>query len=232
MTRIGLTALAAASALLANAALASGPVTPVEPYVPPIVPMATSYDWTGGYVGLRLGTPLGDNNWAERGVGAESTPDNWGGTVWGLSGGYDVQSGSMVYGAAIDYTGGEIMATSTSSGTFGCLTNACETYVENSLAIRGRVGWAYDRTLFYGTAGLASGQARAQNPGGPALGSDRLNGWTAGLGVEHAVTDNFSVNLEYLFTDLGRLEIPSSCGTDCFTDVSYGTVRLGANFRF
>jgi len=233
MNRSGIAALAAALALTGSAALATGPVAPQGniPTGSVIAPYST-YNWTGGYAGIRLGTPFGDNNWAERGVGAESTPGSWDGTTWGLTGGYDVQSGALVYGGALDYTGGEIMASSPQSLGFGCPGGSCETYVENAMALRGRVGWAMDRTLFYATAGLATAEARANFVGGATLGADRLNGWTAGLGVEHAVTDSFSLSAEYLFTDLGRLEIPASCGTDCFTDVSYGRIRLGANFRF
>ena len=214
-----------------SAALASGPVsvyeTPAEIVSPP---MAPAYDWTGGYIGLHIGESFGENFWAERSVGGASTPGDWDGTPFGLSAGYDIQSGGLVYGAAIDYTGGELVAGSASSGSFGCAGGTCETRVDNQLAIRGRVGVAMDRTLFYATAGLASGEARGQ-----ALvtnGSDRLTGWTAGIGVEHALSDNLSVNLEYLYTDLGRLELPSSCGANCYTDVDYGTLRVGAQFRF
>jgi len=46
------------------------------------------------------------------------------------------------------------------------------------------------------------------------------------------VTDHVSINLEYLFTDLGRLEIPTSCGPSCYSDVHFGTIRLGANYRW
>lgn len=218
----------ALSAVTATSALATGPIDPPEPYIPPVIPVM--YDWSGGYVGLRVGVPMGDNFWSERGVGAEADPGDWDGTLYGLSAGYDMQRGAFVFGAALDYTGGTMEAVSTTSATYFCGAG-CETMVENQFALRGRIGRAFDRTLVYATAGFASGEATAGS-GGSILGNDRLNGWVAGLGIEHAVTDNFSLSFEYLYTDLGRLEIPLSCGTDCFTDVSYGTVRIGANFRF
>ncbi|PWE26864.1 hypothetical protein C4N9_19950 [Pararhodobacter marinus] len=214
-----------------TAAQATGPVTvyetPAEIVSPP---MARAYDWSGGSIGLRVGASFGENFWGERGLGLASTPGDWDGTPFGLSAGYDLQSGGLVYGAAIDYTGGELIAGSTGNAGFGCAGGTCETRVDNQLAIRGRVGVAMDRTLFYATAGLASGEARGQAV--VTNGSDRLIGWTAGLGVEHALSDNFSVNLEYLYTDLGRLELPNACATDCYTDVDYGTLRVGAQFRF
>jgi len=214
---------------LAGAALASGPIAPIEPYVPPVVP--TTYDWTGAYVGLRVGVPTGENFWTERSVGAEATPGAWTGTLYGLTAGYDRQHGALVFGGAIDYTGGTMSAQSATSATYNCGAG-CDTMVENQYAIRGRIGRAMDRTLVYVTGGFASGEATASVTGFGTLGNDRLNGWTAGIGLEHAVNNRFTVSLEYLFTDLGRLEIPTSCLTNCFTDVSFGTLRIGANLRF
>lgn len=222
-------AAAFAATTLASAALASGPIAPIEPYVPPVVP--TTYDWSGAYVGLRVGVPTGENFWAERGVGAAAIPGTWSGTPYGLTAGYDRQHGNYVFGAAIDYTGGTLSAQSTTSGTFVC-GPGCDTAVENQYAIRGRIGRAMDRTLVYVTGGFASGEATASVAGFGTLGNDRLNGWTAGIGLEHAVNNRFSVSLEYLFTDLGRLEIPTTCFSACFTDVSFGTLRIGANLRF
>lgn len=225
-------ATAAVAAIFATTALASGPIAPIEPYIAPVVPVA--YDWTGPYVGLRIGAPTGDNNWAERGVGAEATPGAWGGTLYGLTAGYDRQQGSYVFGAAIDYTGGTMTAQSTTNPgppAYNCLAG-CDTRVENQYAIRGRIGRAMDRTLVYVTAGFASGEATASSVGPGTLGSGRLNGWTGGFGLEHAVTNRFTISVEYLFTDLGRLEIPTACNLNCFTDVSYGALRIGANLRF
>ncbi|MCW1932542.1 outer membrane protein [Pararhodobacter zhoushanensis] len=216
----------------AGAALASGPTEPV--YQPPMTvaaPIAT-YDWGGAYVGVTIASPTGDNVWSERSIGATAEPGDWSGHPWGVTFGYDMQSGPMVYGAAFDYSGSTLTANGATSGTFGCsASNVCSTEVSDVYNLRGRIGRAFDRTLVYGTLGFASGAATGTAT--VATGSDRLNGWVAGLGVEHALTTSFSVNLEYLHTDLGRLELPGGgCSVDCFTDVAYGQVRLGANFRF
>lgn len=204
-----LLATAATASVLATSAFASGPVAPA-PYVPPAtVPVATSaYDWTGAYGGLTLGVPLGSNDWDGM------TDNDWDGTVWGLTGGYDVQSGDWVYGAALDYSPSEFDATGTGSTT-----------VENSAALRARIGRAFDRTLVYGTAGFATAEVTGAYAG--ATGNDRMNGYNVGLGVEQAITDNFSVNAEYLYTDLGTMSLATGD-----SDVNYGTFRIGGNFRF
>lgn len=158
---------------------------------------------------------------------------DWSGTPWGLTAGYDRQRGNLVFGGALDLTGGTIEATSTTNpGPPAYICGpGCVTEVSRSAALRGRVGWAQDRTLVYATAGLAVGEATATT-NAIELGNDNLSGWVAGFGLEHAVTDRFSLFAEYLFTDLGRLEIPTLCNTNCFTDVTYGTLRIGANLRW
>jgi len=215
---------------IATSAWASGPVV-VNDAPPVAAPLPTAYNWTGGYAGLRIGLPTGQNHWAERGFNASTTPGNWDGSPWGATFGYDRQTGVWVYGVALDYTAGAINARSTTSGTFGCPAD-CDTRVEQGVALRGRVGRAMDRSLVYATLGVASAQATASLIGFGVRGQGRLTGWTAGVGVEHAVTDHVSINLEYLLTDLGRLEIPTSCGVNCYSDVHFGTIRLGANYRW
>lgn len=222
---------ASALALGATGALAgSYSPPPVDP-IPTPVPIIETFSWSGGYVGLHLGVATGNNRWDERSVSASSTPGDWGGTPWGVRLGYDMQSGAWVFGAALDYTHG-VEATSETSATFACGATGCVTTVDNTVALRARVGYAWDRTLFYATAGAARGEVMASSSINPNHGSGSLNGWVAGVGLEHAVNNRWSVGVEYLHTDLGRLEIPVACNTDCFTDVSFGTLRLGVNFRF
>lgn len=194
-------------------------------------PPPALYDWTGAYVGLFMGAVSGNNFWAETGANGAATPGAFNGTPIGLTLGYDWQSGAMVYGAALDYTGSSITATSTSSLNFNCATG-CMTNVNNSYALRGRIGYAVDDTLFYATAGFAAGSATATVTGLGTLGAANLTGWTAGIGFEHALSQHLSITMEYLYSDLGRLQIPTLCGTNCYTDVNYGTLRLGANYRF
>jgi outer membrane immunogenic protein len=82
--------------------------------------------------------------------------------------------------------------------------------------LRGRLGFAADNLLFYGTAGLAYGhmEASAQldlvDDGGERVSYDTSTdstnwGWTAGAGMEYGL-DNWSFGLEYLYVDLGSAE--------------------------
>ena len=70
-------------------------------------------------------------------------------------------------------------------------------------------GWAYavDRFLVFGTGGWAWGNpstSYALTGAAPFVNNiGSSTGWTAGLGVEYAFTDNISGRLEYRYTSLG-----------------------------
>jgi outer membrane immunogenic protein len=91
-------------------------------------------------------------------------------------------------------------------------------------------------SLIYLTGGVAYGHVEGadgtQLAAGLTSGEDLLVGWTVGAGFEHVVATNLTAKIEYLYTDLGRLELPRNCGTDCYTDVDFHTVRVGINYHF
>ena len=73
-------------------------------------------------------------------------------------------------------------------------------------SLRGRVGYAFDRTLIFATGGIAFTQfsAEADLCNGASLNADQsLTGWTVGAGAEYAFTDNWIGRLEYRYYDFG-----------------------------
>ena len=126
--------------------------------------------------------------------------------------------------------------TATSLCAAGCLTS------NNWLSTaRGRVGYALDRFLVYGTGGAAFGNVRANFSNDP-VSSATKTGWTVGAGVEVGFARNWSAKAEYLFVDLAN----GSCTTDCAIADANGSplipniavkfnesiVRGGINYRF
>ena len=114
-------------------------------------------------------------------------------------------------------------------------------------SIRGRVGYAWDRSLFYLTGGVAAGGERGPatlmlGAGGPdaifhAPGSvsSRMK-YVIGAGFEYAFADNWSARAEYLFLN-------QSLNTQVFdngADFIYGSrirnenhlIRFGLNYHF
>ncbi|APT34000.1 MULTISPECIES: outer membrane protein [Methylobacterium] len=81
--------------------------------------------------------------------------------------------------------------------------------------VRGRLGYAFDRTLIYGTGGFAYGSGSADRSFGGYAGNDSFRtGWAAGGGIEYALpTDSFlnffrssavTLKVEGLYVNLDR----------------------------
>lgn len=88
--------------------------------------------------------------------------------------------------------------------------------------VRARVGFLpSDRLLVYATGGLAYGHMNAAtnvlflSTTDQYVGSTSMTrlGWTAGGGVEWALTNNWSAKAEYLYVDLGSFNYVDSCVT-------------------
>ncbi len=232
--------LAAAMALTAVPALAADlPVAPPPPRAPATyVPVAAPvYNWSGIYVGVNGGYGFGDSNWDfSSAVGFPLTTGNFdvhgplvGGTI-----GANFQTGQFVFGVEAD---GDWTDISGSAGV--CSPATCQTSNEWLATLRGRVGYAFDRALIYATAGGAAGNVKATlSAGGVSLSTDTNEfGWTAGGGIEYALTNNLTAKVEYLFVDLGNGSLSCSvatCGIPITVPVSFDAslVRAGLNFKF
>jgi outer membrane immunogenic protein len=194
------------SAAQAADAIDEVPAAPAADYTEPAVK-----NWSGAYVG-------GTADWAhgkfDRNGG--KTAAGFGG---GLYGGYNMQSGQMVYGAEADvnYRGNDA-----SSGD-----RSFKQGVNGSL--RARVGVDVNPVLVYGTAGVAAADLEGSETGG----SDNKTafGWTAGAGAEAFVTDNVTARVEYRYTDYQKKDFDLPSG-----NVSAGydehSVRVGMGVKF
>jgi outer membrane immunogenic protein len=111
--------------------------------------------------------------------------------------------------------------------------------------VRGRGGIAFDRFLVYGTGGVAFGTGPTINNFNPFLISagpffnnvNNNNNWRVGYavggGVEYAFLNNWSVKLEYLYTDLERTNNNNGFffNNNNFRERNH-IVRAGLNYKF
>lgn len=215
--------------LSATSLWAGGPVEGVEEPPVGLAPLADR-DWQGFYVGLSLGKPTGDNVFGRSDLDIWSTPADWSGTPAALKAGHDWQRGRLVYGLALDLYLGKISNPTRPSTDVICFVD-CEIAVSGLQTLRGRVGVLSGKTLLYATAGLARADARFTSLAGVVvIGQGRLDGWTAGLGVERRMGDHLSLTAEYRHTDLGVL--PLDCFATCQTAISFGTAEIGVIYRW
>ena len=225
-----LVALLSSAALLVTAAAASAADLPARNvYKAPIA--APAFSWTGIYIGGNVGYGFGRTRGTAPVSGAGGTPGQFDldGFVGGGQIGANYQIANWVLGVEVDYQGADVDGT----GTGGGLTDSAK--VERFGTVRGRLGYAWDRWMVYGTGGYAFGARTNYNFITPpiASGSRDLDGWAAGGGVEYAFAPNWSAKVEYLHLDLDRRAYPSlGCVPACTVGAQLDTVRLGINYRF
>jgi outer membrane immunogenic protein len=247
MTTVAATAMAG-SAYAAD--LPSRRAPPVA-YVPPI-PIFT---WTGFYVGVNAGGAFRANNntgfnnavffggAAPFGAGFGTNSSSNGRFIGGGQAGVNYQFGQFVVGVEGD---GQALIGNGSNNNFGFGNNGNRTGFLGT--VRGRGGIAFDRFLVYGTGGVAFGSTSWPNTVLGTIGgvptfftANNTNntrvGYAVGAGVEYAFLNNWSVKVEYLFTDLGRNN-RTFIAPGGFAGFSFGgreqnhIVRAGLNYKF
>jgi outer membrane immunogenic protein len=90
-----------------------------------------------------------------------------------------------------------------SSQACGISPHECGTKLDSLGTLRMRLGPSWDRYWLYATGGLAYGQVHAWDSAFGVAGTDTRAGWTAGIGIEAMLMQNWSVKFEYLHVDLG-----------------------------
>ena len=143
-------------------------------------PAPSYFSWSGFYVGLNGGYGWGTSDWSS-GVTAGST-DPAGGLFGGTIG-FNVQNWGLVFGLEGDLAG-NWMRNNTSSGTGICAVPGCQIQTSWFGTARGRVGYAFDRALFYVTAGGAFGDVQMSAGAGPRRSSGRVGPpvWVLNMG--------------------------------------------------
>lgn len=225
-----LLALSAAVLLTGSAAQAAdlpqAPSRAPAMYVPVAAPV---YNWSGFYVGLNAGYGFADASaTASAGGLSASTSENLDGFVGGGQIGVNYQAGPMVFGIEGDFDGTSQNKTTTFIA--GSDTNK----IPWIGTVRGRIGVAVDRVLFYGTGGVGWGefQSDVTVTGGTATGSQTHAAWVAGAGVEAALAQNWTARLEYLYLDTGNLNLASIGPVTVTGKVQDNIVRAGVNYKF
>lgn len=221
-----LTTTMIAGALIAgNAAAADLGMRPAPS--PAYAPVAV-YNWSGVNVGLHGGYLWGD---AELSGFAPGVPDfSMDSGFFGIQLGYQWQSGAWVFGAETDLS----FANADGSG-FYTTGEGISANLDWFGTVRGKVGYAFDRVLVYGTGGLAFGRIEAEeNFPAPDSGSvDKTKfGWTLGAGIDWAFAQNWSAGLEYRHMDFGSVNFTPTYFGAGDIDVTTDSVRLNLNYRF
>lgn len=181
--------------------------------VPGAVLAQSTFDWTGFYAGIAIGGgPSNSTLEYDYPSGPVSLPTgpisfNGGGSNVSASIGHNWQAGTIVFGVEAD---GNFLAFdgTLSGGTPPNSDYSADERITSLLSLRGRLGYAADRFLVFGTAGIATGQASFNTDVGKGTSvgtSGIVTGPVVGAGIEYALNDNMSVTAQGKLYNLSSL---------------------------
>ncbi len=176
-----ITSIILASAV-ATSAYAGSVQTPV--FVEPVVAPPPAPTWAGFYVGGLIGMDTGTIT--ETGPSTPLPPFALDTTKYGAFAGINFQNNSLVYGAEVAYSHGQIPSSQVAR------TGGNEWFMD----AKGRVGFDANGALLYGFAGWTIGATT--------LGANvwDWSGMNYGGGVQAKVTQNIFAGVEFIMRDL------------------------------
>jgi high affinity Mn2+ porin len=242
--------VAAAALLVSGGAGAADLPVPV-PMPPP------AYDWSGFYVGGHMGHASAGSDFTATQPGNATnltgTLDLFrrydfytgeGSNFAGFQGGYNIlyRSGLLLgIEADISFPGNMSGLSTLATPSIGTATY--KDAVEMSGSVRARIGYAFDRWLYYGTAGYAwtadrltrtqlSDNSPLASGGTVEVKLPRRSGWTAGAGIEAPLAPHWTMRLEYLYSDFGTSSATFPLAGQRFdSNFSAQEVRVGLNYQ-
>ncbi|MGA7326865.1 MAG: carbohydrate porin [Rhodomicrobium sp.] len=222
--------------------------------------VVTAFDWTGFYLGGRIGYAWGNSNWTASSTAAPGQAFASG--MLNLSQGIDTftEGGSWFEGLQIGYNHifpNRLVIGAEADATFPAFPNLAglaiggisalsspslhaESYSENVFAsgtVRGRIGYAPGNWLYYATGGLAWTSDKFTLTR-LATGTEESSfmarlGWAAGGGIEGPVIPHWTVRLESLYTGYGNTSVTfPALGQRFNSDLSVQELRIGLNYQF
>jgi outer membrane immunogenic protein len=206
-------------------------------------PIEGPYNWSGVYAGLNAGYAFGQDTTTVDGFGTATS--DYQGFLGGGQVGFNWQYSGLVFGVEADVQFAAIGGSSSLLTTGGGGGPFASSLTNNKLdafgTVRGRIGYAFDRVLVYGTGGFAAGRNTVSATQLVSLGGGDLitvystdstvhTGWVAGGGLEYGFRAGWSAKAEYLHIGL---DSKSTLLNDSVSaQFKFDLVRGGVNYRF
>jgi opacity protein-like surface antigen len=243
-------------------------IMPVKAPVKAPVAVIPVTNWTGFYAGGFLGMAYGktDIQFVGDPLGAGTSPFVMG-ALGGAEIGYNYQTPTnLVFGVegdigATNLSGAKFCGTGTGNNgitAFNPATLVCRDNANWMATVAGRLGYSWNRTLFYLKGGGAwaddivstsciFGPTNQITTGNPAVScinqagvgtsgfstSGHRSGWLIGYGAEFDLGYNWSAKAEYDYIDFGSRTALASDGTTFLRDFgAINQVKIGVNYRF
>lgn len=174
-------------------------------YEAPASGTSSAMNWTGTYAGVSFG-----GGWGSSDID---------GVLAGVTLGQNWQNNNLLYGLEGDISHGKIDDDSSGPGF----------KMDWVGTVRGRIGYAFDRFVAFGTGGLA--WATTEYADGSDKDSATRLGVAFGLGVEAAFNEHVSAKLDWTHMEFADKTYHVD-GDSKHIDPSLDLLRLGVNYRF
>lgn len=152
-----------------------------------------------------------------------------GGLIGGALG-WNAQYGTWLAGIEGDYSYASV---SGDLDTCGTIPHRCGARLETLGTVRGKLGAVFNDWMLYATGGWAFGEVSGYSAA-KSSGEAMYSGWTVGAGFEKRFLPQWSLKLEYLYTDLGNKDLYEANVPGFPENVSYklSSLRLGISYYF
>jgi len=197
---------------------------------------ASSFDWTGFYVGGHVGYSRG--NARVNLVDDDMTNFNhrFGSVTAGLQGGYNyVLPSRLLLGVEADMSFPNYLSADDLAWFRTTPDTDIAEKIEFMSTVRGRLGYALDHWMVYATGGFAWSLGRfLQRPGAVDDIDKALHlhtGWAVGTGAEFAIAPNWIARLEYLYANFGHADVLFPSGTTAGSAYDVHMIRGGLNYK-
>lgn len=218
LLNFGTKSLAMASIALMAASTVNAADLPSSKFLPSAPALPALFSWTGVYVGGQIGYSWGADKTQELltagriplGVEFDYHPSSF---MAGAHAGFNYQVGSIVFGIEGDVEGLNARGGFNDPSRVRSATDPgglVRVDREWQASVRGRIGYAFDRFMIFGTGGAAFTEFdyRFFNPlaGFGEGGKFSRTGFTVGGGVNYALTNHLILGLDYRYTDYGNFD--------------------------
>lgn len=192
------------------------------------------YDWSGFYAGGHVGYARGNASTTFSNPAPVDASNSFGSLFGGVQIGYNhLFSSRMLLGIEADISFPNYLSADDVAASRTTATTDVAHKIDYIGTLRGRLGYASDRWLVYGTGGFAWSQARFLQTPGAADDQDKvlrmLPGWTAGAGIEVAIAPHWTTRVEYLYSRFGHGTAAFPSGASYESQFDIHTVRLAFN---
>jgi outer membrane immunogenic protein len=206
-------------------------------------PSYIGVNWSGLYLGAHVGGAWGSDNATVNDTNHIDTTHPFSLDANGVFGGgqlgYNLQRGNIVFGIEADLGDMALSASALNSNIVNTIPFRTSTSGGFYGDVTGRLGYTFGPALVYAKGGFAylDGSAKVHvtdNPSIPETAARGFTGWTAGGGIEYALTPAWSVKAEYLHFDFGNEQSATNINYMCCSYDNHLTVeavKAGVNYH-